>query len=347
MVPRPSVCESGPVPSRPAGAAQSQTVTKGAGPVGSRLHEGAAGGWSAFRPPDAALESEDEAIHLHRARRHLHHRPAADATAGAGGTRFRPQHRRARRHDPVRRHEEAGPGRGPRRGRPGRDAVRRQPLARRPADELAHDLGPDRVSPRPPAPEDRRAARAAAGQGADHDGGGAREARGEPRRGRRHAAPAGCDLHRRPEEGSAGGPRGAAAEPAGDRARRHELRPRRGPVRDPGQRRRDPVVLADRARARRRDRRGPGEGDREGLRGRRGCRRSAAEAAAAEAREAADEEPAPAGDAAAESSAPDPTADPRRPSPPATRRLRPPGAGASTRSKGSAQPRRRSSAKPP
>src|SRR4029077_8569876 len=35
----------------------------------------------------------------------------------------------------------------------------------------------------------------------------------------------------------------ARARPAGDRARRHELRPGRGPVRDPGQRRRDSLVL--------------------------------------------------------------------------------------------------------
>src|SRR6186997_1412800 len=40
----------------------------------------------------------------------------------------------------------------------------------RPAHELAHDLRPDRVPPRPPAPQERRPARAAAGEGAHHDG---------------------------------------------------------------------------------------------------------------------------------------------------------------------------------
>ena len=63
---------------------------------GSRLHEGAAGGRSALRSPDAPLEPEDEALHLRRARRHLHHRPPADAGAAAGGTRLRAQHRRPR-----------------------------------------------------------------------------------------------------------------------------------------------------------------------------------------------------------------------------------------------------------
>ena len=46
-----------------------------------RLHERPAGGRSPLRPPDPALEPEDEALHLHRARRHLHHRPAAVASS--------------------------------------------------------------------------------------------------------------------------------------------------------------------------------------------------------------------------------------------------------------------------
>ena len=50
----------------------------------------------------------------------------------------------------------------------------------------------------------------------------------------------------------------------GDRARRHELRPGRGRLRHPGQRRRDPLVLADRARDRRRHRRREDEGHRGG-----------------------------------------------------------------------------------
>ena len=240
----PRLRDRSPVPSRPAGARQPKTTSKGAGPVGSRLHEGASGGWSSLRPPDPPLEPEDEALHLHRARRHLHHRPAADAAARRGSARLRAQHRRARRHDPLRRHEEAGSGCGSHRGRARRHAVRVEPLAGRPAHQLAHDLRPDRVPPRPPPPEDGRPARAAARKGADHDGGRAREARGEPRRRRRHAPPAGRDLHHRPEEGGPRRPGGAAPASASDRARRHELRSRRGRLRDPGQRRRDPLVLA-------------------------------------------------------------------------------------------------------
>ena len=57
-----------------------------------------------------------------------------------------------------------------------------------------------------------------------------------------------ADLHRRPAQGAARRARGAPARPAGDRARRHELRPGRGRVRDPGQRRRDPLVLASSSR---------------------------------------------------------------------------------------------------
>ena len=45
---------------------------------GTDHHEGAAGGRGPLRPPDQALEPEDEAVHLRRAQRHLHHRPAED-----------------------------------------------------------------------------------------------------------------------------------------------------------------------------------------------------------------------------------------------------------------------------
>ena len=135
---------------------------------------------------------------------------------------------RARRLGPLRRHEEAGAGRRPRRGEPCRHAVRQPPLARRPADELAHHLRPHPAPARAALAEAGGSARPAAGQGAHLDGGRAREARGEPRRRRRHAPPAGGDLHRRPAQGAARSARGTAPRPAGDRARRHELRSRRG-----------------------------------------------------------------------------------------------------------------------
>ena len=53
--------------------------TRGVTGDGRRHHEAAAGGRCPLRAPDPALEPEDEALHLRRAQRHLHHRPAADA----------------------------------------------------------------------------------------------------------------------------------------------------------------------------------------------------------------------------------------------------------------------------
>ncbi len=43
---------------------------------GRRHDAGAAGKRRPLRSPDPSLEPEDEALHLHRAQRHLHHRPA-------------------------------------------------------------------------------------------------------------------------------------------------------------------------------------------------------------------------------------------------------------------------------
>src|SRR5205823_11971341 len=43
--------------------------------IGSDRDEGSVGGWRSLRPPDEALEPEDEGVHLRRAKRHLHHRP--------------------------------------------------------------------------------------------------------------------------------------------------------------------------------------------------------------------------------------------------------------------------------
>ena len=63
-------------------------------------------------------------------------------------------------------------------------------------------------------------------------------------------------VHHRHEEGAHRGHRGAQARHPRDRDRRHELRPGRGRLRDPGQRRRDPLGHAGRARHRRRAPRG-------------------------------------------------------------------------------------------
>ena len=65
-----------PVPPRPAGCTTTQTE-RGTH-RGCRLHARASGGRGPLRPPDPPLEPEDAQVHLHRARRDLHHRPPAD-----------------------------------------------------------------------------------------------------------------------------------------------------------------------------------------------------------------------------------------------------------------------------
>ena len=262
-------------PPRPAGVSASKPER---GFDARRLHEGPPGGRSSLRSSDPPLEPEDEALHLHRARRHLHHRPHPDAGAAGRGVQLCQGDLRARRLGPLRRHEEAGAGRRSRRGAARRHAVREPPLARRPAHQLAHDLRPHPAPARAARAEAGGAARAAPGQGAHLDGGRAREARGEPRRRRRHAPPARGRLHRRPAQGTARGARGTPPRPAGDRARRHELRPGRSAVRDPGQRRRDPLVHGRDQGDRRRDRSREEEGQRERAQGPQGRSRSRAAA---------------------------------------------------------------------
>src|SRR5581483_2133597 len=243
-------------------SAHDRKPREGGRSLGSRVHEGAAGGWSALRPPDAPLEPEDEAVHLHRARRHLHHRPAADPGAAAGGARLRAQRRRARRHRALRRHEEAGAGCGRRARAAGRHAVREHALAGRPAHQLAHDQRSDRLPARPAPTEAGRPARPAAREGAHPHARRAGEAGGEPGRRGRHAPPAGRRLHHRRAQGAARGARGAAAGHPRDRARGHELRPGRRRLRHPRQRRRHPLLHPDRARDRGRHRGREAAGDR-------------------------------------------------------------------------------------
>ena len=93
-----------------------------------------------LRASDPPLEPEDEAIHLHRAQRHLHHRPAAVADLHRPRVRVRQGDRRPRRHGAVRRHQEAGAGSDRRAGHPRRHALRQPALARRHAHQL-----PDRL----------------------------------------------------------------------------------------------------------------------------------------------------------------------------------------------------------
>ncbi len=114
---------------------------------GRRHDAGAAGKRRPLRSPDPSLEPEDEALHLHRAQRHLHHRPAPVAVVHRPRLRVRQGDRRPRRLHHVRGYEEAGPGGHRRAGDARRHAVRQPALARRHAHQLLHRLQA------PPAPE--------------------------------------------------------------------------------------------------------------------------------------------------------------------------------------------------
>ena len=140
---------SGPQVTRPAATTETASAcpeSDGARPPSARTEEGRAHGCRhhasdagrrcPLRTPDPALEPEDEAVHLHRAQRHLHHRPAADAAVRRPRLRVHQGDRRPRRHRAVRRHQAAGPGGDRRAGDPGLHAVRQPALAGRHADQL-------------------------------------------------------------------------------------------------------------------------------------------------------------------------------------------------------------------
>ena len=229
-----------------------------------RLHARASGGRSSLRPPDAPLEPKDAPLHLHGAGRHLHHRSPADARADRAGGRLRAERLRAEGTILFVGTKKQCQDSDRRRGEARRHALREPSLAGRPAHQLAHDLRAHRAPARAAAPARRGAARAAAVEGAHLHDGRAREARGQPRRRRRHEVGARRRLRRRPPQGAARRARGAPARAAGHRPRRHELRPGRRRLRHPGQRRRDPLLQPHRPRDRERDRGGQDEGDRRG-----------------------------------------------------------------------------------
>ena len=163
----------------------------------------------------------------------------------------------SRRDGPVRRDQEAGPGRDPGDGRRGRHAVRQPPLAGRPADELPDDLAADQAPARPRALRDRGPAAAAADARADGGAGRPREAARQPRWGQEHAARPRRGVRDRPQDRGDRGARGTAPADPDHRPGRHQLRSRGDRLRDPRQRRRDPLVRGDHERDRRRRRPGP------------------------------------------------------------------------------------------
>ena len=189
--------------------------------------EAAARGGRPLRPPDQALEPEDEAVHLRRPQRHLHHRPPEDG---------RPGPHRLPRSSPTWWPRAAPCSSWARRSRP------RTPSARRPAAAGMYYvtnrwLGgtltnfktvEDRHRPAQDhrEDEDRRHLRAAPQEGGRLAGARAREAREEPGRHQGHGAAARRPLRDRHEEGVHRGPRGQPARHPGGRDRRHQLRPR-------------------------------------------------------------------------------------------------------------------------
>ncbi len=182
--------------------------------------------------------------------------------------------RRPRRPDPVRRHQEAGPGGHRRAGHPRRHALRQPALAGRHAHQLRHDLQAHREDEgaRGDRLHQRRRVRPHQ-EGAPAAGAQEGQAGEDPRRHPRHAQAAAGHLGRRHQEGAPRDRRGAQAAHPDRRHPRHQLRPRRGRLRDPGQRRRDPLRRAADPHHRRRRRRGPagpqpGRGDRRLHRGR-------------------------------------------------------------------------------
>ena len=113
---------------------------------------------------------------------------------------------------------------------------------------------------RPPARAQRlergRQTRPAADQGADGHGGRTRQARVQPRRRPRHGPPARRGLRHRPQNRGDRGPRGGPPADPDHRPGRHQLRPDPGRLRDPRQRRRDPLLPAGHRHDRRRRRGG-------------------------------------------------------------------------------------------
>lgn len=119
---------------------------------GSRDHAPAPPVRCPLRAPDPPVEPQDEALHPHRAQRHLRHRPHEVRRRHQHRLRLRQGDRRPRRQHPLRRHQEAGAGRRGRAGPARRHALRQPALAGRHAHQLLHRA-------RPPGPHEGASSR--------------------------------------------------------------------------------------------------------------------------------------------------------------------------------------------
>ena len=217
-------------------------------PDGRRHDEAAAGGRCPLRPPDPPLEPEDEAVHLRRAQRHLHHRPAARPWSGSTSPTVRARPRRRRRQ----RSSSSAPRSRPRSPiaalrRALRDALRQRALARRDAHQL-----PDHRRPRQRSCRSSSACRRPATSSAMPKKEAPRPRRGSSRSSSATSAASAAST-RLPDaifvidtkkEHIAVTEANKLGMPD-RRRRRHQLRPRRDRLRDPGQRRRHPLRHPD------------------------------------------------------------------------------------------------------
>ena len=256
-------CSGVPRGTRPAAANRSVEPIHG----DPDLHDApAARGWRPFRPPDAALESQDGAVSVRCAQRRAHHRPDPDRALALSGAGRDPRRRRGRRPDPVRRHQAPGPGAG----HPGGQAVGpvlcQPPLARRHVDQLEDDLAVDPPPARAGGQAGRRHGRP------DQEGDPAadpraRQARAGAGRHQGHGRPARPDLRGRHQQGGDRDRRGQGARHPGGRRGRQQLGARGHRLSGARQRRRlardQPLLRSD---GRRGARRHPGRDD--GIRGR-------------------------------------------------------------------------------
>src|SRR5690606_5850946 len=98
-------------------AAEEKNRRKEVDAHGSRQHEATARVRRSLRPSNPALEPEDEALHLHRAQRDLHHRPPENPAQTGRSVQLRSGCGSQRGYRPLRGDEKAGPGHRQGRGR--------------------------------------------------------------------------------------------------------------------------------------------------------------------------------------------------------------------------------------